>query len=415
MPPLYVEGATKPSPKELFERLKDNNLYRIAYQEGQNFSTWLEDQDPTEDYGPEDRGNGVDAFGRQMMVAGIRTNSDHRRGIWSPRFEVFEQSDAHRALVPEWAARVWKKAATGASQSTRAATIGADDFGVNSWIRPYADAAQVRQKLIQPAIPLDRLVALTTPVDGDAYRSFYLTEPTGDEYRMVRVGQTAEIPRAKLTGGEHVVRLYKYGRALEISYEQLRRQRIDWVALQIARMAIQSETDKVATVLDVIINGDGNAGTAATSYNMTALDALATPGTMSLKAWLSFKFKFANPYALTTALAQEAVALQLALLNVGSANVPLVSIQQAAGFGSVVPINPELRDAVGLGVTTNAPTLKVVGLDDRLAVERVVEIGSTINEVDKWITRQVQIITMTEVEGYGIFDQNATKIMDINA
>jgi hypothetical protein len=59
--------------------------------------------------------------------------------------------------------------------------------------------------------------------------------------------------------------------------------------------------------------------------------------------------------------------------------------------------------------------LKLVGTDRRLAVERVFEIGASIQEVDRYITNQTQVLTMTETEGYDILDGVATKILDINA
>lgn len=410
MPKPVVNGASRLNPGALFEQL-GTNMYRRAYENGMNLSTLLEQEDPSEEYG---QGEILDAYGRVMKVAGIKTNTDSTRFVWADRWEAFEESPQHRALVPEWAARVWRRTTTGMPQSHQRALIGSDDFPLNGWIRPYADAANIRAKLLQPAVPVDRLVALTTPIDGDAYRSFYLTEPTGNEYRMARVGQAAEIPRAKLTGSEHTIRLYKYGRALEISYEQIRRQRIDWVAFHIARLAVQSETDKVAAIIDILLNGDGNSATAATNYNNTTLDTAAAAGTLTLKAWLAYKLKF-WPYNLGVILVQEAVGLQLQLLNMGSANIPLVTLQGPAGFGSLTPINPMLSDAVAFGITADAPALKIVGIDPRTTVERVVEIGANINEVDRWITRQVQVVTMTEVEGYGILDANGNKTLNVNA
>jgi hypothetical protein len=71
--------------------------------------------------------------------------------------------------------------------------------------------------------------------------------------------------------------------------------------------------------------------------------------------------------------------------------------------------------ALRLGWTADAPTLKLVGTDRRLAVERVFEIGASIQEIDRYITNQTQVLTMTETEGYDILDGVATKILDINA
>jgi hypothetical protein len=394
---------TKPRAQELLAAMTGGALYREAYQRGMTLSAYLDDVDD------HDYGDKLDGFSRLVKLAGIKVRSDPARGYYADRFEAFDGSLEARALVPEWIARQWRKVAFGSNR----VLLTSDVEALNTSMRPYVDAAQARAAQIQPAIPLNEIVAMTTPIDGDAYRSFYLTEPTAANKRMVRVAQGAEVPRVSLVGGDHTIRLFKYGRALEVTYEVLRRQRIDKVAFWIARMAIQAEVDKLATALDVAINGDGNSGTAATSYNLSDLDGAATPPTLTLRGWLAFKLKFPNPYSITHALVQEAVGLQMMLLNLGSANVPLVSIQAQAGFGGLTPINPELRDNVRLGITAEAPTNKIVGFDGRLAIERVTEIGSDITEVERWATRQTQALVMSEVEGYGVLDQAATRVLDL--
>ena len=280
-------------------------------------------------------------------------------------------------------------------------------------MRPYVDAAQERFEQIQPAIPISELIAFTTPIDNDTYRAVYL-EDNVEEERMVRVGEGDEVPGAKLTSGEHVVRLHKYGRKLTTTYEQLRRMRIDQVAWHIARMAIQAEVDKVAAIIDVLVNGDGNAN-AAEVFDLTTLDSGTTANNLTVKAWLAFKMKFQNPYAVTHALTQEDVALAMMMLNMGNANIPLVEIQQQAGFGGFTPINPELRDNVRLGWLTDAPAAKIVAFDKRFAIERATEIGSTITETARWVTRQTQELVMTESEGYALVDDVAVKVLDLSA
>jgi hypothetical protein len=405
-----TQTEVRPRAAELFERMPA--VLAEAAHAGRNLSIHLEELDPSDGYK-----DGLDAFGRQLKVAnggrGIRVRSDPARGYYADEFSAFDQSESARALVPEFLARIRRRVTTGRDVNTRA-LYQSDDQQLNSWARPYVDAAAVRMKQIAPAIPLSELVAVTTPISGDAYRAFYLTDNAA-QARLVRVTEGAEMPRAKLVGGERTVRLYKYGRILEVSYETLRRQRVDMVALHIARLAVQAETDKVATVLDVIVNGDGNSGTAATSHNLTTLDTAAAAGTLTLKGWLAFKLKLANPYAVTTALAREATALQMMLLNMGSANVPLVTVQGQLGFGGFRPINPELSDNVALGITSEAPSLKIVAFDNRFAIERVTEIGADIQETQRWVTRQVQALALSEVEGYAVLDANASIILDVNA
>lgn len=402
-------AITKPRPEELFRNLATSDIYRRAAQEGMSVSAYLETEYPTSEYK-----DGLDAYDRLLAIAGIRTASlsTPNMRMYADKLEAFGESEHTRALFPEWVARQWRRVQ--AMPREERALITSSETPLGGVMRPYYDNAVARFQQLQPAVPLDEVIALTSPIDGDAYRAFYLTDTT-DQERMVRVAEGTDLPLAKLAGGEHIVRLKKYGRALMVTYEQIRRQRIDVVAFHIARMAIQAEADKLDTVLDIAINGDGNANTAATSYNMTALDAAAVAGTLTLKAWLAFKMKFLNPYALTTVLVKEATALQMMLLNLGSANVPLVTVQAQSGFGSFRVINPTLRDAVGLGVTPAAPTLKIVGIDTRFAIQRITENGSDISEVERFIRNQTQLLTMSEVEGYAVLDQFATKVMDVNA
>ena len=380
-------------------------MYREAYLAGRSLSAHLEHLSPS------DASDGLDAFSRLCAAAGIRSASVPEAGVWASRFSDFEQTDATRALVPEWLSRQYRRAAFGRAD-TRALYTSSDEIP-GSMARPYADAMTPRiHARVAPAIPIASIVALTTPIDGDTYRAHYLTQ-SATESRMVRVSEGGEIPTAKLTGAETTTRLYKYGRALEASYESLRRMRLDKVALYMTLLAAQAEVDKLATILDIAVNGDGNV--TPSTLNLTALDAAAVAGTMTLKGWLAFKMLFADPYICTTALTTSAVALQLKLLNVGTANIPAVALAAQGGYTLFRDINTGLADGTQLGWTTAAPALKIVGMDNSLAVEQVIEIGANIEEIERYASRQTQKLVMTEVVGYDIFDSAAIKILDVNA
>lgn len=397
MPQMHARAA------DLNKTLSMGTLER-AYREGMNLSRWLEKEDPSAGYD-----DGLDAFERQLAVMDITTNSNPERGFYADRFDKFEKAgDAGRVLQIEWMARQYRKY----SQMSRS-VFSSDGNAPGSMMRPYAEAAQARTSQMAPAIPLSELIAMRTQVDTNVYRALYLNDDE-KSYRMVRVGETAEIPGATLTEGEKPIDLFKYGRKLKISYEAMRRLPVDTVAFYIARMAIQAEVDKVKTVLDVMVNGDGNAGTAASNINLTDLDPDATAGHLTLKAWLAFKMTFNNPYALTHELAQQDVILQQLLLDTGSANIPVLSLTGAANFGGFTAMNPALSDNVRYGVTEDAPDGKVIAFDSRFAIEQVTEIGGTIQESMRWVTNQTEDLVFTEVEGYAVIDSKAAKILDLS-
>lgn len=400
---------TKARPNDLLKQM-GANMYRAAYEKGMSLSAFLElYEDPSEGYN-----DGTDAFQRLLRAAEVRVEDVPSWGLPASTYEDFNKTDQARALIPEWVSRVYREVQTGRKYSTRDIYQSSDGIP-GSWERPYAEAANARwDSELAPAIPVSELIALTTTIDADSYRAYYLQNDTENQ-SMTRISEGAEVPRVKLVGGEHTIDLYKFGRALEASYEVLRRQRVNKIALHLRRIAVQAEVDKVATIIDVMINGDGN-NNAAVSYDLTTLDGDATAGTITLKGWLAFKMQFANPYVMTGALAREAEALQLLTLSTGDANIPLVTIQGASGFGSFSQINSGLAGIVRLGWTDDVPSGQyIVAFDRRVAVERVVEMGANITEIERFTTKQTQTLTMTEVEGYAIIDENAVRVLNVNA
>jgi hypothetical protein len=249
---------------------------------GMSLSNYLEELDPSHDYGAGDPMGGLDAFERQLMLAGIRTQSDPSKRIFADPVERFYASDqpASPVLFPEFINR------------------------------------QMRTPLIASSI-LDEMVAITTPVDTDTYRSIYLTDGVNDR-RMRRVTEGSELPTVKLTTSEHPITLHKYGVKLQGTYEAFRRMRIDLFSLHLARIALQSQIDKASEGLDVLINGDGNAN-GATNYNLTTLDSGTVAGTLTYKAWLRWGLKL-FPYQLNTVVAGEAELLSILTLQFPNVN-----------------------------------------------------------------------------------------------
>lgn len=405
-----MSEATKLRPEELYARFSEAGpkLHREAYKRGMSLSAYLDSVMET------NFKDGLDSFERLLKAGDLVTVSQPEYGRYAERYERFVEDDNARALLPEWYARQYRKAAHQTPQQ-RAALLS-DDYAAGGWERPYAMADMLRvQKQLQAAIPLSALVGLTTPIDSNVYQAAYLNQ-TGNEseFRMVRVGESAQIPTMKVSTADRSITLYKYGRTLEASYETLRRQRMDKIALFIQLMAIQAEVDKVATVIDVVVNGDGNSGTSAETHNLTTLDAAATAGTLTLKGWLAYQMEFENPYMLGVALATKAIALQVMLLSAGTANYPIVSYGNMP-IGGVTPINQDFAGPIPLGWTSDAPANKVVGWDPRMTIERVFEIGADISEVERFTTKQTQTLTMTETEGYSVMDAGAAHILVVNA
>jgi len=391
------------------------SFLREARAKHHSLSTWMEKHNPTD----KENGGPLDAFGRVMEYLDVKTRTVPQAGVYADELDMLLDPNApdrevRRTLFHEWAWRQWRAAAHPVLRlpEVRAVQV-TTDFPLNTAMRPYTDSLTPRDQTLSAAIPIDEVLALTEPIRGNAYRSVYVTEPAVAQKRMVRVGEGAEIPAVTMTLSSRTIDLYKYGRAIRWSYEVVRAQRFDRVALLLEQIATQAEIDKLATILDIMQNGDGNPNTGGTVTNMTSLDAAATPPNVTAKAYLAFKQLFLNPYVLTHILVKPADSLALQLLTLGNNNNPVATFP--ALLGSLTPINRSLRDAVRLGETTDAPTSKIIGFDSRRAVGRLVEEGSDVEETDNFITNQTWVTTMTQNEGFQVLEERGIQILNLLA
>jgi hypothetical protein len=379
-------------------------LHREAVQAGMPMGAYLEVLNPSEE------NSRSDAFSRQMRAAGIVARSNPQAGYWaSPASDFFDTTQG-RALYPEFFARQWRSVSFATPQQ-RAILLSSDAI-IGGWERPYVDAGPFWNNQFQPAIPLSEIVATVTPIRGEDYRSLFMTYDE-DALRLFRVGESAEIPMATLTTSDRSIRLRKYGRGLRATYEQMRRMNVDKLAWWIRWQALQSEIDKVEAAMAILVAGDGNANTAATEHNLLTLDPTATPNELTMLGWLKFRMQFAPPYVMTTALSQIDEAIQIVLLNMGTANIPLQGANLGGIGNSLTPINAT-ADGVRYGWIDAAPNNKIIGFDRRFALEQITEIGSEISETERFITNQTQVVTMTENNAFAVLDPAATKVLDLS-
>lgn len=410
-------------PAELYAMAQTGSLTRQAAEEGISLTALLERMNPTDEQPESERG--ADAFGRVLRAAKIRTVSNPSAGMYADQAEVFFKPE-NRALFLEWAQRRWREARFGVAanaasarqyatpngplEQTRQTWTSADE-GLGSTWRPYVDLAGERASQIAPAIPLSLLVSRTTPVTGDAVRMSYMVEPTAEQLRMYRVGETAEIPLARYVKAENEVRLFKYGRGIEISYEAMRRDPIDRIAFWIQRQAIQNENDKVAHALDVIINGDGNTNS-ATNHDKTDMQGGVSGDALTLKGWLTFLAQFSPNYNPTIAFAHLDDYVTILSLTAGNAYTPAAATGYVGGVSQVQPLASQI---VNLARLEALPANIVLGVDSRFSLEYLTEIGSNIQESDRFITRQTEVMVMTETDGFDIIDQKAARTLTMNA
>lgn len=370
---------------------------------------------------------GIDGFGQVLRCLGIKTQSVPERGIMADTVEAFAKDENTRTAFGEWVERQKRKVLDGprlaearARFEQERALYESGDQAQGTPVFPINFDPQAYAPQIAPAVPISEVVAKTTPIRGRSYEAYYVVDNTGQK-QLARIAEGTEVPAVKLSGTNHTIRVRKFGRRLDATYEVMRSMTIDLLALHIMRMMVQAEVDKLAAIIDVAINGDmSNTSNGATSYSLSVLDPTVTSPagafSLTLRGYLRFKAKFVNPYVVTTMLAQEDVVVATQLLSTGTANIPLAVFQGlgTGGFplGNFIPINNELGDSVRMGLTPAAPAGKILAFDKRFAINRIVEQGGDITESMRWVEKQVQSLVMTTEENYSIIDQLAIKVLD---
>jgi hypothetical protein len=364
--------------------LSNTQIYKDASKAGITLTQYLERLDPSSEYGS---GEKLDAFDRQMYRISqelqkdgqtpIITKSDPSRGFYASKVEAFYQTTDSIVLFPEWINRV------------------------------------ARLSLI-PDDVLNEIVGISTPIDGDAYRSFYV-DYDNTKLSKKRIAQGGEIPFVEMKTHENTIKLYKYGRAIKATYEMIRRMRIDMLALHIQLIMKQAGLDRATDAYNVLINGDGNANTAAYNYNKTTLQGGGSGDVFGYTAWAKFLFNF-FPYQMQTLIG--GINELVTFLTMQAPNIDPLRLIEQLRFGqanSQGMMAQTIFNDYRIVYLPAALANILVGFDKRYSIEMVVEVGSDITEIDRLVTSQWQQIVISEVNGFAVFLPEARRTLTLNA
>lgn len=352
-----------------------SDLYREAHSKEMTLSMFLESQDPT----PE--GEKLDAFERLMKEAGIVTKNLPEKNLFSSKVEAFYRTNENKILFPEYVART------------------------------------LVQAMVQYPV-FQYLVAARTMIDSNVYKAGYLDLDDAKNKKatqMRRVTEAADLPVAKLRLGETAINIYKYGRAIEASYEALRRMSIEVFNIHLQEIGVQAADNKIAEILSIIKDGDGN-NNAATRYKAKDLDSSFST-TLTRTAWIKFLLKF-YPRACNTIVSNEDGLLQiLEVLYPASNTAAKMDELIANGLNVAVKLPQNLVTNVTLLYSPHVEKIgdkvAIYGLNRESAIEEIVEVGSTISEVDKFIKNQTELLTVSENSGFRKILKRSSAIMTL--
>ncbi len=333
---LYAEtgGGALTGPVDLVQAAAitiDKDLYLEAETRGMTLSELLE----ADEYDPTPSNCPLDAFERQLMLAGVRLGGKSPTTV-----EQFYQQAP--ALMPEFMLREIRR-----GQSMR------------------------------PELGL--LIANSTAVASNTYTPFFIDTDDKARFSMRPIGEGAEVPQLLVTEQNHPVTVRDYGLALRASYKSLRYRTTSQFRVLLWYIGFRIQTDKIGLLVDCLVNGDGNS-------NPAPIVESATSGTLTYDDLISLWSTF-SPFSMNTIIC--GVNELKTILTLDEFKDPMAGyrFQNSGEMFSPLGANLIRSDEVTAGY--------VIGLDNRFAVEEVITQSLTI-EYDKVIDQRFEEAVISE-------------------
>jgi hypothetical protein len=334
-------------------RAAELDITRETYLEAQSRGMTLSELLETDDYDPSPLGSPLDAFERQLATHGLRVGGKNSSPV-----DLFYKNAS--ALLPEFILREVRK------------------------------GQQMRPEL-------DRLLAGSTAIQSNRYTPFFVDTADTDKFSLRPVGEGAEIPSLVVTEQKHSLNVRDYGLALKTSYKTLRHRSTAQFKVLLWYIGFRLQTDKIALVVDTLVNGDGN-DNAAEAITSTASGSLTYADLVKL--WAEFA-----PFEMNHLVCH--IGTLKTILTMQEFKDPLAGYR----FGKTGDLFTPLGAA--LVRCDNAAADYVIGLDSRFAIEEVISQPLMV-EFDKIIDQKFEEAVISESVSYAKVVKEASVVLDYN-
>lgn len=330
----------------------EKSMYNVS---NKSFTEVLEELDPSENYKNTSFEN-LDAYQRQLKRFDIKVS-----GPGCDTVEKFFCTPDSAVLFPEFL--------------TRAIKQGIKTYDI-----------------------LDSIVAATTKIPGGDYRSISATIEALNRYD---IPEGESIRRVDVRKRTELVNMIKHGRMLSSSYEALRYQNLDVIAVVLKQIGMDIAREQLNDALEVLLGSDE-----FTAADVIEAEYATTPSAPKLQySHLLQLWKELNPYKLNIMLASSKTINDiLSLEEMRDATAGL----DFQGTGNIItPMGAKLI------VCENVSDYNIIGVDKNFALQ-MIQSGDIVIEYDKVIDKQLEQATITMTTGFSRIYRNSVKVLDYN-
>lgn len=265
----------------------------------------------------------------------------------------------------------------------------------------YYDNAIVAGLLAQPL--LDRFVSETIQVNSGTADHVVMNENTWDR-ATGEIGEWTRMPELSISATNAPITLKKWGGVLKASDEAVRRARLPIFQRGLERIGRQLANDLTDFALDVLILGDGNAGTVLSGTG--DIQATVTAGSPNYADLVATMLLFKIGYAPTDLVATKESWLDL--LNMAEFKDPLAGFRFQSTGQPPSPLGLNLWRWDSLA-SSGWATTKILMWQSDIALVQYQE-GGVTSESNRIVNGQWSEIATSLYTGFAILDREARKL-----
>jgi len=315
--------------------------------------------------------DGLDGFEQVCQRLNIPTKNNSELGIFAGKMNLFFNTTAGTALVPEFVSRTMREAAR------------------ESW--------DVRGLIAENVI---------TP--NGTYREWGL-DLSAIKTGMKQIAPGGEYPEALLVFNEAAQTVGKRGVKFVATYEAIREMPIPLFKLAIKEIALKSRRDQVGELVGTIFA----AGTSATKNSFNTGDTNGT-GTIQYKTHLKFT-AMDEGYKFTKILGDIDMIIAVLLMQKPSVDpiqlMNFFSDRKRAIIGEDIKVQNSQWNGTELIVHPDCPATTLAAIDPKFAAVQVTTAGVKLTEAEKIMSRQLEALYVTLADAFYIRSNAAIRKM----
>jgi len=244
-------------------------------------------------------------------------------------------------------------------------------------------------------VPLvSEFVASEIVVPSEFYLKIYLDDQE-DDRQLREVGRGSEFPTTRVQVGSHQARLVKYGRVLEMAYEDTEQRGSMVLDAALRKIAMQIMVDATDDMVYTLLNGDGNSSTTPTNTTSTT-----TSGVVVVDDLIAWAMNLDSPYKMNKFIGRKAWLMKYFK--------PLADFDNPQATWGFIGLDLPKPYEWDRSVLTSDLFL---GVDQRFAIEHLT-MGGPMTETDKLIRKQVNGTAISWRSGFSIIDPKAVGKFD---